>query len=612
MAFQQPQQRPQLPRHPSPYNQTTETPATASPIHKRTVEESQEWILFSPAQHEQQSSHTSQTPRTATHLSDFGSLETHIRSQPPEDRHDGEHLDPDAEGADDGAELDSLDDGLHAFHHHPFSAPSNNLDVSGGTVLPTHDGFGGFPSSAGLQQHLWQFERYNPQRSKHAGLRSEVQKQLDAMEEEREYDVEDDRTARIERWRLEQSRVVLDEIEKETRRRRTRRNRLSATASPSVDLRSSIRESVAGETAHRHQCVIQEEQGPESAKGADQHPESFWQRITRRVIRDLIGLDETTLSVIFGESLPEDPSPTPKQPSPIAAAVAAEARRSRVSFNDSGYSWEVKLLEHIARELGMLVNQFTEYDGRAFTTYLRGQSDSQLASTPTRDGPQPRQPSLRQRRKASTPAERQQASPIDHMFSPTLPNEGVDTSLWGIEEEPDDFLTQETSAQQQQDRDYWERDVDVAMIFSYLKRRFASHVSPSPEPAEAAAPPASSSQQGPLPSSWATFSSAAAAQRPTPESLRRAEAIRRQHPLISRATERAAAQTRRRESLLRRLQSPGAIATAQKRPGSSSCASQSTKRSRHSRSGSSRHFWDLGGSLESVGSGGAPGGWGEV
>ena len=154
----------------------------------------------------------------------------------------------------------------------------------------------------------------------------------------------------------------------------------------------------------------------------------------------------------------------------------------------------------------------------------------------------------------------------------------------------------------QEERDYWERDIDVNMIFSYLKRRFSSR-SADPPP----------SMSGPLPASWATVNSASALGN-SPESLRRAEIIRRQHPLVSRAAERAAAQSRRRESLLRRHQMQ---TIWQKRTGSSSCASQSTKRSRRSRSGSSRHYWDIGGSVGSVGSGAAMssaalGGWGEV
>ena len=591
MAFQQQQSRPQPLRQVSPAKPVvTDTTVPASPARKRTIDESQEWILFSPAQNE---SHTSQTPRTATHLSDFGSLETHFRSQRLGESQDNDLTCQGTEVDDDGAELDSLDDGLHAFHH-PFSASSNKLDQSGGTVLPTHDGFGTFPSTAGLQEQLWQFERYNPHRKRHVRRRSSVQKKLDAMEEEQEMGVEDERTARIEKWRLEQSRVVLEEIEKETRRRRRRMSRMSG-AGGSIDLRSSLHENAAAAVMQRQEGVIHEE--PETVKSEPEQPsESFWQRITRRVIRDLIGLDENTLSVIFGESLPAEASPTPTQPSPIAAATASPPT-SRVTFDDPGYSWEVKLLNHIARELGVLVHQLTEHDGRAFTTYLRTQAEPEYAGLPIHHLPR-RQPSLRQRRRQQTA----QPTANDSMFAPTLlqppvsPTEAPDTSLWGIEEEP--LGDDKDIAQLQQEREYWERDIDVNMIFSYLKRRFSSQTPPPP-----------SDSALPLPASWATVPTASALGT-SPESLRRAEVIRKQHPLVSRAA--AQAQNKRRDSLLKRHQVQQIL---QKRPSTSSCASQSTKRSR--RSGSSRHYWDIGGSVGSVGSGpamssGGLGGWGEV
>ncbi|KAK5168897.1 uncharacterized protein LTR77_006206 [Saxophila tyrrhenica] len=595
MAFQQPQQRPAALRQVSSARQTSEqVQVPASPARKRTIEESQEWILFSPAQNDEQS-RTSQTPRTATQLSDFGSLETHIRSQPIGDNNDNDLTCQGTEVDDDGAELDSLDDGLHAFHHNPFSTTSNNLDQSGGTVLPMHDGFGSFPSYTGLQEHLWQFERHNPQRKRHVRRRSSVQKRLDALDEEQDVDVEDERTARIEKWRLEQSRAVLDEIEKETRRRRRRMSRMSG-ASASMDLRG-----LEDSTMLRAEQAILEEPEQESKSEEQSSGESFWQRITRRVIRDLIGLDENTLSVIFGESLPDDASPTPTQPSPIALATASPPQQSRVSFLDPGYSWEVKLLDHIARELGVLVHQLTEHDGRAFNTYLSTLSESpSYAGLPARDIP-PRQPSLRQQR----PNEADRANPTsaDPIFNPTLshppytPTEAPDSSLWGIEEEP----TASSPTDHEASRAYWERSIDVSMIFTYLRRRFSSHPPPPNHP---------SSDHGPLPASWTSTSALGT----SPESLRRAEAIRRQHPLVSRAADRAAQQSRRRDSLLRRHQLQQ---IALKRAGSSSCASQSTKRSRRSGGGSSRHFWDLGGSVGSVGSGhamssGGLGGWGEV
>jgi hypothetical protein len=599
MAFQQPQQRPQASRQ-QPANASQ---APASPVHRR-VSESQEWILFSPQ------SDTSQTPRTAT---DFGSLETHVRSQAV-GRSAEEATCQGTEIDDENAELDSLDDGLHAFHHHPFSSSSNNqLDQSGGTVLPTHDGLGAF-SSVGLQEQLWQFERYNPHRRRHARRRSSLQRQLDEVEGEEELDMQDERTARIEKWRLEQSKAVLEEIERETRRRQRRMSRMSG-ASGSVDIRPELQDTLARRASVRIDSIIAEEPEPIKAEAPAQPIESWWQRLTRRVIQDLIGLDENTLSVIFGEQLPDE-SPTPTQPSPLAAAAAQESDGSRVTFRDSTYSWEIKLLDRIAKELGVLVHELAENDSRAFSTYQRLQEIPEYAGLPTpQPTPQQRQPSLCQRRRRSS-IDLPQRAPSDALFTPTLPQPAVspleqptDTSLWGIEEEPSRAAhagTDAEAARLREEQEYWERDVDVKMIFSYLKRRFSStnNNTTSSPPQQAAG--------GPLPASWATAPSASALGT-SPESLRRAEVIRRQHPLVSRAAERAAQQARRRESLLRRHHMQ---TLTQKRPSDSSCASQSTKRSRRSRSQSSRHYWDLGGSVGSVGSGPAMssglGGWGEV
>jgi hypothetical protein len=228
MAFQQPQQRLQAARQVSVSRPANETQASASPSKKRTLEESQEWILFAPAQNTDSASHTSQTPRTATYLSELGSLETHVRSQPIASTADeGEGTCQGTEAEDDGAELDSLDDGLRAFSHDPFSSAPYQLDQSGGTLLPTHDGLGTFTSSAGLQEQLWQFERHNPHRRRHVRRRSSLQRRIDEVEEEQELDPADEKMARIEKWRLEQSKAVVDEIEKETRRRQRRMSKMS-------------------------------------------------------------------------------------------------------------------------------------------------------------------------------------------------------------------------------------------------------------------------------------------------------------------------------------------------------------------------------------------------
>ena len=96
-------------------------------------------------------------------------------------------------------------------------------------MLPAHDGLGSFQASSQLaQDQLWQHEQYNPQRREQAlprhRRRSSVQHHLDTVNEQ-EAHVERDRWQRIEQWRMDQSRALLQEIERETRRRRSSRRR---------------------------------------------------------------------------------------------------------------------------------------------------------------------------------------------------------------------------------------------------------------------------------------------------------------------------------------------------------------------------------------------------
>ncbi|KAF2227819.1 hypothetical protein BDZ85DRAFT_254933 [Elsinoe ampelina] len=579
MAFRQPQQRPQAQRRPS-YQQDPAAGPPQAQQRKRTLEESQQdWILFSPPSQ----TNTSQTPRTAdlSRASYFGSLETGVRSDLLEsDDHIVRQVTISNPNDDDGTELDSLDDGLHAFQ----LPPSPHLDQSGGTVLPTHDGLGAFPATFNgnhdaLQEQLWQHERYNPQRRHIHRRLSSVQRRLDALEENgesTEIDPQEERRLRVERWRTEQSKAVLEEIERETRRRYRRMNKGSASA---PDVREAVvgRSTASVMTGHASDAT---EVGDTETKVES---ESFWQRITRKVIRDLMGLDQNTLSVIFGEDLPEELSNTPTQDSPIAEVAASDAGRDA-----QDRTWEERLLERVARELGILVYQLSELES-AFSTYT-SRHPQQLpplrrASSGIRPHPEP------------LPADLETALPS--IFRPTLnrtsPISG-DASLWGIEEEPQTTATNDPA--------YWESNPSVFMIFSYLRRRLL------------ASPPASpNASTGPLPASWSSApNGTASALGTSPESQRRADLIRRNHPLVSRAND------RRRESALIRRHRNELLGVLHRRQGSSSCASQSTKRSRRSSgTGQSRKYWDFPGASEggsvvtsAGGAGGAAGGWGEV
>ncbi|KAG9528467.1 hypothetical protein E4T50_13799 [Aureobasidium sp. EXF-12298] len=565
MAFRQPlQQRRQIQRPASIPHSLVAHDAT----HHGRVDESQEWILFSP-QHETEPSLTSYTSQTshiqqAPGFSDLDSIQTG-------DRSNQRQADDDAEATcqgtnideEDEEELDSLDDGLHTFH------PSFSLDQSDGAVLPNHDGMGSFPAlyhnNDNVQEHLWQFERYNPtNRRRSQRRRSSVQRKFDALED-LETDKQEERRLRIEKWRLEQSRAVFEEIEKETRRRRKRLSIASRTAST-------------------------------AASNADTETESFWQRVTRRVIKDLMGLDDTTLSVIFGEELAPESQTTPTQQSPLAEAFSAHQDRI----------WENRLLNRIAKELGMLANKLAEHDrqDRTFSTYKSYQVDQSAQS-------QPRQ----------IPASTATAHSIDApdsniappLFAPTFANPPVspaveaDTSLWGIPEQPQESAEDEAPQQDKdQETEYWERDLDIGVVFRYLRSRFTSRP-PSPSPVDSP-PQTQPASQSVLPADWASPNNAAvtaSALGTSPESRRRADLIRRHHPLVSHAAS-VSAQRRRESVLLHTLM--------HRRAQSSSCASQSTKRTR---SGGSRRYWDFPsstGSVVSVGSTGEGvlGGWGEV
>ena len=556
--------------------------------HQRAIEESQEWVLFSPSLAPStvrtHTTSTERTPRTAglSRVSDFGSFNTTARSGDLEGDY-GAESDGLAVDVEEDEELDSLDDGLHAFHEPSiYRTSSRRLDQSGGSILPTHDGLGTFPASGPpVQEQLWQFEQFNPRRRAEGyGTRSSVQRRLDTTQDELDGDVENTRVERIEKWRMEQSRVLLDEIEKETRRRRLSRSGESLEA---VNAEEKGVEPGASTTSVSVAPLCPRE--PEET-------ESLWQRITRRVIRDLIGIDDSILSVIFGESLPLDDTATPPRPSTTLSSQISELPTDSITPTSSR-SWEDRLFERIARELDLLVHHLSEHPG-AFSTYLHtSQPHSEYAGIPVTRTSTRRLPAQN-----SAPYDSGNLDPVDFpQFNPTLqeanPSPTTHAALWGIEEEP--FPTEE--ARLKREREYWERELDVRTVFGFLRNRFTN------TDHGAAADVASN------PSTNLAMSS-------NQETARRAAIIRQHHPLVSRSHDR---QTRR-ASLLHHHYSHHALHTSTshhaqlKRPGSS-CASMSTKKSAKRASGSSRNYWDIGGSVGSGSAIAATGGmgyWGEV
>jgi hypothetical protein len=588
MAFRQ-QQRPQSARQISyhaPERVADTTTAVQQP--KRSLEASEEWVLFSPtAPSTTARTHTTsteRTPRTAglSRFSEFGSLDTAAQSNQDDDN--GSFLGTEEE-------LDSLDDGLHAFHEpSDYGAPGRLLQ-SGETVLPTHDGLGEFQPDATMQEHMWQFER---PRRRALRRRSSVQRHFTILDAAEDGNQEQDRRQRIEQWRLEQSKALLAEIEKETRRRR-RMSTFSAARSR-VDSTQQDAASTSPSTAPAAAVApsVSSDEGPDNM--------SLWQRITRRVIRDLIGLDDDTLSVIFGESLPEE-ADTPTPASPVEFSVDKALQDAGIDPSTlSEDDWQTRLLERVAQELGTLVHQLSEHPG-AFSTYQRTQSTPDYAGlTSTTSNPTTASDLNLSRPVSSQPTT---DSPASAHFAPTFqqtPHTYSEASLWGIEEEPaevdplDSFrappaTTANIAEDLVREREYWERELDVKMIFSFLVKRFTSRRSSISSPTRKASSAPSLSATG------------------TDEgvnSARRAAIIRQHHPLVSGTTGRGlptssssqTRETKRKEATYRTYYNPSASLRHQKLRSNSSCASQSTKKSKRSNN-SARNYWDLGGSVGS-------------
>jgi hypothetical protein len=475
-------------------------------------------------------------------------------------RIESEVLDEDA--TEDG-ELDDLDDGLHAFREPPMHQTTSNQNV--GTVLPTHDGLGTFGASSAVHEQLWQHEQYNPKRKYEGAHRrtSSVQKRLDTIEEF-DAQVNEDKRLRIEKWRMEQSQALLDEVEKETRRRLRRG---SARQREPTAMSMEVIEDMLGTTPKQSDYL------PHQQSSETEESEPFWRRITRKFIRDVIGIDEPLLSVILGESLPEDAMSPPTLPT-IPEQVNEGAPADAVDG-----TWRDRLLKRIAKELGVLVHQLSPHPG-AFNTYV-STANQDYAGIPinTKSIASARRPSLTPAR--SSDSQLPTASTAGPTFHPTVPVEASHAASWGLEEEA--LPSFSSSAQLRdaerlrQERDYWEKALSVETVFRFLKDRFAGK-------------PSDIDLQSP------SFPEA------SQDAARRAAIICQHHPLVARA-HRSPARLRR-DARLQHV-----------RRASSSCASESAKSSRKVSGSNSAHYWDIGGSVHSgslLASGGMMGAWGEV
>lgn len=549
------------------------------------LDESQEWILFpagTPSATDRTSTaFTHRTRRTAgrSQISHYGSLDTAARSYGYEEDGSG-HTGGVLEDEEDG-ELDSLDSHLHEFRAEPgtFREPfGEDLNASSNPVLPTHDGLGSFridqtAMGDGVQEHLYAFERYNPRRIK----RRRESLELGQMTLENERLVEHERIRRIEEWRLEQSRALLEEIHKEARRRE--------------QSMSSERRSVLLDTQEEEDATLGSVTGIESQPSESQpllpdaENDGFWSRITRRVIQDLMGIDDNLLSILFGECLPEDDdlSSTPPASNPLRSVIA------KANINNN--SWESRLLYRIARELGILVNQLSDHPG-AFSTYLKVQQmPLPYAGLPiipevVQDVPHKADPSTMAASAPDFKPTIEKATQPRDIYNKISRSAQFDTMLVDdIDATPrPGFPIHEALETQDSHFDFtkeeWEKQLDIKMVFRYLRSRFTSRpANHSPFLREASSLATSSPQ----------------------EAAARAARVRQHHPLVT-----------RQKPVERRTFKAVVPTSPILHRRASSCASQSTRKSARRNSGSSRHYWDINGSIGSGSLIASAGGWGEV
>jgi hypothetical protein len=507
----------------------------------------------------------------------------------------------------DDGELDSLDSHLPDFREFldPYSYNGQQVAAQSVPVLPAHDGLGSFqargPSASGVdvQNQLYAFEHYNPRRLKRRRESLEAgQTLIDGGNAE-----EVDRMRRIESWRLEHSQFLLAEIRRETRRRRLSEASFQKLRAKIFDAEDVATLSAVGEEDDADRPMASSEWHEQDES------EGFWGRLTRRVIQDILGIDYNSLSIIFGEALPDlekEADSTPEASnSKTAVAVSGPARlKAAESHYDSNR--QLRALDRISRELGLLMQQLSTHHPGAFATYARVQQAAlPYAGLPVI--PEAVTAETAQADAAQSKAEASRAGASQ--FQPTIPaNMRPEIRDEPVNAAPSSVANQASASANATGpatftQREWEQDLDIKLVFRYLRSRFSSSNSSStPQPFTAGT------------SHLATSS--------TQDVAAKAARVRQYHPLVSRAHQPGT--KHRTHAFKPGISSVSGLPAPLLRRTSGSCASQSTRLSarlssvgsRHS----SRHYWDVGAGAGggSIGTGsivasvGPMGSWGEV
>ncbi|CAK7211418.1 hypothetical protein SBRCBS47491_001119 [Sporothrix bragantina] len=699
MAFHQPTR--QAVQRPPREQSEDQDDNGVSAVLPAALEGSQTWVLFSPAADTATTSSildslpgSSQQTAGRSRLSDLGSLRSlepsnyassyaqsplarptrpnfsHLSSFQSHTNEEAVESDDGRPDAEEDAELDSLDNHLPDFRPtqnqtHGQQIPSHMTATATTTVnLPTHDGLGSFRlgnavgMSTAVQEHLYSFEQFNPRRITKRRRESLDLAQLQAADELTE-DIE--KTRRIEAWRWEHSRVLLEEIQKETRRRRgselsARRIRSGTTAAataPGATAVDAAAQAEAGGDWHDQEEDERLAQFRKAAGGDGAEPnESLWSRITRKFMVEVMGIDDRILSVLFGEDLvgekqddEMDLSSTPRASNPLLEVASAGITSDEERAHEDSSSWQLRMLERIAKELGIFVHSHVNAHPGAFSTFTRVQQMplpyAGLPVIPEGIAPVNREVILGSEREAGlahsgekmiddvtptgTTASLPRFKPTIYQAQPmAIPGQATEPTAGAGPSESTaakSASSTATAAAPNFTQDEWEQDLDIKLVFRYLRSRFFSGSGSASNHAH---------RHHLHHHAHHNHGSGSSSMNVTnmQDAAAKAARVRQHHPLVGRGSSavRQAGGERRPMPAFRNMNTSGVTAPSSPILGmrhghgtATSCASQSTRRSARRSSissrHSSRHYWDIGGSIGTgsmIASAGPMGSWGEV
>ena len=346
-------------------------PAAVDPQDRPTPNEFQKWVVFTPGTDAGTTSsylNTTQDDQVTpgrSRISDLGSLDTVARSE-----FDLQAASEVISGsvAEEDAELDSLDSHLPEFRIVP--SPYNQPEVAhAAPVLPGHDGLGSFRfetpgMSAEAQDRMYAFERFNPNR---VGHRSEGFN-LAQLETQTEEAQDWERNHRIEAWRLEQSQLLLEDIRNETRKRQQSEESLR-----DIPHTKSMKPEVA------ERSVADDEAADINLSGADWHDQDeptrsgakpgSWSQMARKFIRDMMGVDDELLAVLFGDAVPDEEMLS-SPPGRADRYLVLLFQRGILEVVERRRRWKVGLVVGLVEDNGLHDDEVVPVDSREFNLFL--------------------------------------------------------------------------------------------------------------------------------------------------------------------------------------------------------------------------------------------------